>query len=184
MHPDERRQEQRPETCRTQGAGIKNLEVSLAIVGLERKPAKAVIDIVRVNRIEGLGFIILGIFELACGRASLHGALNGVARLGKHVANLEIAERIPQTFGLAGFKILGGDLERCRIALVVVHAHADDVLEHAADTVVFEAKLAGQIESFNVIEFHRLLRHLFGKCILRRRKCKRKFVGKRNAGNH
>ena len=107
-----------------------------------------------------------------------------MSRLGKHVADLKIAERIPQTFGLAGFKILGGDLERCRIALVVVHAHTDDILEHASYPIVFETELAGQVECFDVVEFHRLLRDLFGKFVLRRRKCKRKLVGNGNAGDH
>ena len=90
-----------------------------------------------------------------------------MARLGKHVAYLEIAERIPQAFGLAGLEILGGDLERRGVPLVVVHAHADDVLEHAAHAVVFKAELAGQVECLDVVEFHRLLRDLLGKFILR-----------------
>ena len=104
-------------------------------------------------------------------------------RLREHIANLKIAKRIPEALSLAGFEILGGHLERCGIALVVVHAHADDVLEYAADAIVFKAKLAGQVECFNVVEFHRLLRHLFGEFVLRRRKSKRKLVGKRDAGD-
>ena len=94
VHPDERRQEQRPESGRAQRTGIENLEVCLAIVRLERKPSKAIIDVIGVNRVKRLRFKILGIFKLICSRAGLHGALDRVSRFREHIANLEIAERI------------------------------------------------------------------------------------------
>ena len=155
VHPDERRQKQWPETLRLYRCRVERGEVKVAVVGLEGDPAEALVDVVGVNGKEGTGLQVLGIFESLGGGARRHGALHGMSRFALHVAHLELAERIPQVFGLALFEQRACLQKSRRVAQVVVAADAHDVFEHASGTFVFVPQLLGEGERLVVAQRHR-----------------------------
>ena len=181
VYPNEWCQEQRPETFRLKRRLIKRFKIHVAIIRFKREPSKAVIYKVSINGIKRLRFQFRGFLEKFRCRTRLHRALDFMARFQKNIPDFVIAESVPKPFGLAGFQILRSRLQRNGIALVVVQAYANDVLEKAAHTVIFQAELTRQIERLDIVEFHCLLRNLFCERILRRRKSKRRPIGKYQA---